>query len=87
MSYTKEISFRDYTINFEYRYNDYPQCLGLNSWTAYIGDNEVSIPCSVESEFIENKLIDWLDWEFARHGGEYRLEYLNSVKEKRVIGD
>lgn len=81
--YSKEISFRDYVIVFEYTYNTYPECLGLSKWTAYIGPNEIEIPCVVESEFIETQLVDYLDREFRENGTNYREEYLAYLAEKK----
>ena len=83
MSYTKQISFRNYQIEFEYDYLSYPECLVLKSWTAYIGPNEIEIPCRVESDFIESNLINWIDNEWAMNGSNYIKDYVDSLSEKR----
>lgn len=62
MSYRREISFRDYTIVFDYEPCD--DGLNLISWTAYYGPEEVMIPCRSESEFIEKQLHRYLDYEW-----------------------
>jgi len=65
MAYRSEISFRDYTIVFDYE----PVEDGLNlvSWTAYCGPEEVMIPCRAESEFIEKQLHKYLDYQWEEH--------------------
>ena len=83
MSYIKEIPFRDYVLEVTYNYNRYPECLGLSNWAAYISDNEVEIPCVVESEYIEDKLLEWLDKEFSLNREFYREEYLANLGEKK----
>lgn len=73
MSYKKELLYNDYTIEFEYDYNR--ENLYLSSWTAYVGDNEVDVPCVIESEFIQCQLEKWLDMEWSHNSFNYVEDY------------
>lgn len=80
--YQKEITYNDYTIVFEYDYS-HGEGLLLNSWTAYIGNNEIEIPCSVESEFIENQLNKWLDQEWMKNDFNYNEDFILSKGDRK----
>lgn len=87
MSYEAEISYRDYTIEFEYNY-DPEGFLYLVSWEAFDGNNSIQIPCRVESEFIEKQLNQWLDNEYDKNCFNYaqdRLEYLGDLAYDRMM--
>ncbi len=81
MSYQKEIPFRDYIITFEYDVNE---GLNLLNWTAYEGNNEITIPCRVESEFIEKQLHNWLDNEWYHNGSNYIEDVYIDRMERRL---
>lgn len=76
MAYEKELPYRDYIIAFEYELDDDHNGLLLTNWTAYIGKNEVEIPCEVESKFIEDRINAWLETEFLNNAGNYEEDYL-----------
>lgn len=76
MLYSKEIKHRDLTIYFDYEFKN--DSLILTSW-----DTSESIPCAVESEFIEKKLDKWLEEEYAHNGLNYYADLVDFEQEKR----
>lgn len=82
MSYSKELSFRDYTICFEYEI-DMDEGLVLTEWVAYEGNNEVLIPCVTESNFIERQLQKWLDKEWSNNSCNYITDQRIDEMERR----
>lgn len=83
MTYTKEISFRDLTIEFDYNLQQGHQALVLEAWRAFDGPNEVALPCAVEVQFIERQLYKWLDEEFSEKAQNYVDNYLDGLAERR----
>ena len=75
--YTKKISFRDWTLTFDYSF-DAQEGLVLETWEA----NE-EIPCGVLSQFLERAIYKWLDSEYAMNGANYFEDYLAYLAEKR----
>lgn len=79
MSYDKQIDYYDYEITFEYELHH--NGLKLLSWTAYEQNEEVNIPCVVESDAIERNINKWLDEEYTYNG----INYLMDKKEARYV--
>lgn len=83
MSYTREIAFRDYVIQFEYEMKK-DNWLNLLGWTVYEGDTEVLIPCQVEADYIERELWDWLDNEWFDNASNYKEDAHAEQMERRA---
>lgn len=84
MSYEKEIPFKDYIIVFEYDIDDDNNGFLLLNWTAFENTNEILIPCSIESTFIEHQLEKWLNREWLNKSSDYILDQTIDKLERRL---
>lgn len=87
MSYNKDIPYNDYIIDLQYSYIPSLDCLVIDTWTVYYGENSIDILCRIESSFIQEQLNDWLNDEWRLNSCNYQEEYEVSLLETRYDRD
>lgn len=60
--YSTEIKINDYEIVIEYSLDDDHNGVLLESYTVFNGNNEVNIPCAIESKYIEDKVDEMIEY-------------------------
>lgn len=74
MGYTKELSYKDTEVVFEYN---------TNGEMLFLEEVNADFTCPVEEKYVMLKIQEWLDDEWTKNGIRYIQDYLIYRMEKR----